>query len=489
MIFYGNPLPVAAAVVLNERHEVLLIKRKNEPQRGMWCLPIGFAETGESIAAAALRELREETGLGGRVLQLLDADSLESDFYGDMLIVTYEVEKLNGAEIPGDDAEEVAYFPTQHLPKLAFSSNEKAIRLCRQIHREEWMIQDSVNVGQRGGQDLSAAVRDPRGVPAAESQSNAGRAAPGRPTMKCPFLKEAKVRFCEGSPFRKMVRCSSIHEDDQKCSSPAYVNCPAARERLGGRQGLPSCPFLRESRVQYCAAAPVAKYIPYSDDGIARCSGDAHRYCELYLRRAQPQGQVGRRPGQHAGAEGIPVPERLAYTRNHMWIDVGQDGSCHVGVDAFLARVLGEVERVTFVSPRGRVRPAAVLRVHGVDLSLTFPCRMNVTGTNALLRMHPEMALDDPYGAGWLFEGTHPESGNGSNSDDRGPLLLHGGEVKGWMHAEVDNMSSLVHELHSGHGHEGQALMADGGVFCPNLAQHLEREELLHLFNCFFASE
>ena len=43
-IFYQNPLPAAAALVLDNQRQVLLVKRKFEPNKGMWCLPIGFAQ-------------------------------------------------------------------------------------------------------------------------------------------------------------------------------------------------------------------------------------------------------------------------------------------------------------------------------------------------------------------------------------------------------------------------------------------------------------
>ncbi len=142
-VFYHNPLPVAASVILNEDREVLLVKRKNLPLRGKWCLPIGFAETGETIGQAARRELQEEAGLEGRILRLLDADSYESDFYGDLLIVTFEMEVIGGTVRPGDDAEEVRYYPLKWLPPLAFPSNEKAVRFCAAGHEEEWAIQDS----------------------------------------------------------------------------------------------------------------------------------------------------------------------------------------------------------------------------------------------------------------------------------------------------------------------------------------------------------
>lgn len=142
-IFYDNPVPVAAAVVLNERRHVLLVKRNRDPHKGRWCLPMGFAESGETIAEAAVRELKEETGTDGRVLRLLDATSLPSGDFGDVVIVTFELRKTGGSEHPGDDADEVRYFPLSQYPPLPFSANEQALRICAQTHLEGWAIQDS----------------------------------------------------------------------------------------------------------------------------------------------------------------------------------------------------------------------------------------------------------------------------------------------------------------------------------------------------------
>ncbi len=142
-INYENPLPVAAALVLNEEREVLLVRRKNQPRKGLWCLPMGFAELNETIAQASLRELSEETGVQGRVVRLIAAKSTVIELYGDLLIVTFEVEKTGGLESPSDDAEEVAYFPTGGLPDMAFEANISAIRYCLLAHEEEWAIKDS----------------------------------------------------------------------------------------------------------------------------------------------------------------------------------------------------------------------------------------------------------------------------------------------------------------------------------------------------------
>jgi len=121
-VYYENPLPVASVILANAKREILLVRRAKEPFKGMWCCPIGFAETGESIEDAALRELKEEAGVEGRIVQLLDVGSHVNPLYGELVIVTFEVEKTGGHEKAGDDASEARYFPVMNLPKLAFDS-------------------------------------------------------------------------------------------------------------------------------------------------------------------------------------------------------------------------------------------------------------------------------------------------------------------------------------------------------------------------------
>ena len=140
--FYDNPLPVVSAIVVNDR-DVLLVKRKHHPNKGQWCLPMGFAESGESIEAAALRELQEEAGIHGKITGLVDVTSGYSKTYGDMIFITFEVEQMAGKIKPGDDATEAMLFPFNQLPKLAFDSNKKAISAYLQSKQEYWAIIDS----------------------------------------------------------------------------------------------------------------------------------------------------------------------------------------------------------------------------------------------------------------------------------------------------------------------------------------------------------
>jgi len=126
LFFYNNPLPVVSTIVVKERN-VLLVKRRNPPYKGKWCLPSGFAEIGESIQEAALRELKEEAGIDGMILGFVDVNWTKNYYYGDLIFHTFEVEQTGGITKAGDDAIDVKYFPINGLPKLAFKSNIKAI--------------------------------------------------------------------------------------------------------------------------------------------------------------------------------------------------------------------------------------------------------------------------------------------------------------------------------------------------------------------------
>lgn len=148
--FYDNPLPVASAIVVTNR-EILLVKRKFDPYKGMWCLPSGFAETGESIESAALRELHEETGIRGKIIDFVCADSIYNNSYGDLIFITYEIEWIKNQLAAGDDAVEARFFPLNEIPDLAFESNTKAINRYIFSKQEYWSIVESFSLSTGDG--------------------------------------------------------------------------------------------------------------------------------------------------------------------------------------------------------------------------------------------------------------------------------------------------------------------------------------------------
>jgi len=127
---YENPVPATCLVVLREDSQVLLVRRSVEPKKGLWCLPGGFMELGESPEAAALRELHEETGVHGHIDRLLGVMVVPNAMYDSVLMIGYRVVDHHGEPIPGDDACEVAFFSPARLPDIAFSSHRHFINAC-----------------------------------------------------------------------------------------------------------------------------------------------------------------------------------------------------------------------------------------------------------------------------------------------------------------------------------------------------------------------
>ena len=86
-------------------------------------------ELGERPEQAALRELKEETGLSGKIERLLGVTSNPSPTYDTVLMLGYLVHQINGTLIPGDDASAAAYYPFNRLPEIAFTSHNHFIRI------------------------------------------------------------------------------------------------------------------------------------------------------------------------------------------------------------------------------------------------------------------------------------------------------------------------------------------------------------------------
>ena len=315
--------------------------------------------------------------------------------------------------------------------------------------------------------------------------------------MRCPFLREAQVKYCRGSAFRKLIVRVPGQPDSDRCASPDFLNCPAAQPLLDSHADATQCPFLQEPLMQFCAAASVTKYIPYSEAVLSHCGTDSHKYCELYLSLAHPErahftdhaiaGNSPDDPAHEYMAEGIRVPGWLAFSANHMWIDIGSDGVFHIGIDAFLATMFDSIDRITFVTTEGIHRPTAVITVHGVDLQMVFPLPVLLKTANLYIRTHPSIVLSDPYTLGWLFEGTIDGDDQATATQALREGLLSGQAAVRWMESEVHRVSHFVHTLSHTHDPAGHVLMADGGSVQHGFAQHLTREELLRVFNEFFS--
>jgi len=101
---------------------ILLIQRLNPPFEGEWALPGGFVDEGEAVAVAAVRELREETGVevtGLRLLGVYDTPGRDPRGWTVSVVYVLCVESELAAE-GADDAGDARWFGSDVLPGLAF---------------------------------------------------------------------------------------------------------------------------------------------------------------------------------------------------------------------------------------------------------------------------------------------------------------------------------------------------------------------------------
>lgn len=125
-----------AGVVCLRGGEVLLIRRGKPPRLGEWSLPGGRIEWGETAAAAALRELVEETGVEAELLGLLDV--VDGLFAGDggtlerhYVLVDYAARWIAGEPVAGDDAAEARFWPAEAaIEQVAWSETKRIVRLA-----------------------------------------------------------------------------------------------------------------------------------------------------------------------------------------------------------------------------------------------------------------------------------------------------------------------------------------------------------------------
>lgn len=119
--FTAARVGVGAVVIRNGK--VLLVQRGRAPGRGLWAIPGGSVELGESLQAAAEREILEETGVvirAGKPIYVFDL--IENDALGILkfhyVIVDLKAEYISGEPLAADDAEDARWLAPEDLSSL-----------------------------------------------------------------------------------------------------------------------------------------------------------------------------------------------------------------------------------------------------------------------------------------------------------------------------------------------------------------------------------
>lgn len=140
----ASPVPAVIAVLIHEG-QALLVRRANPPDAGLWGFPGGKIDFGETVKAAALRELLEETGVRAEAQEILttldilvrsDGGALQQHY----ILIAVRCRWISGIPLAGDDALEARWFPVSdlHAGRLATSADVDVIAgLAEEAARRE----------------------------------------------------------------------------------------------------------------------------------------------------------------------------------------------------------------------------------------------------------------------------------------------------------------------------------------------------------------
>ena len=117
---WRKPSVTADGIVLRG-HEILLIRRGNEPFKGAYALPGGFLNYSETLEECVVREVLEETGIKTSIVELVGVYSApDRDPRGHFVTAVYRLQPESGAAKAGDDAAAAEWVHLDKLPKFAF---------------------------------------------------------------------------------------------------------------------------------------------------------------------------------------------------------------------------------------------------------------------------------------------------------------------------------------------------------------------------------
>ena len=129
---YPSRPVVGVGAIITDGDRVLLVRRGREPSKGLWSIPGGMLELGESLVDGIRREVREEVGLEVRVLETVEV--LERIIYDDdgkieyhYVLVDYLCEPLGRTLRVADDADAAEWVRRRNVSSYEITKGTPAV--------------------------------------------------------------------------------------------------------------------------------------------------------------------------------------------------------------------------------------------------------------------------------------------------------------------------------------------------------------------------
>ena len=126
------PLVAVAAVVFDDAGHALMVERARPPAQGLWGLPGGLLDLGESVRDGVVREVWEQTGAEIELVELIELfEPIERDAAGQILyhyvVLDFWAHFRGGAVAPADDAAAVSWALIETLDALPMEETTRRV--------------------------------------------------------------------------------------------------------------------------------------------------------------------------------------------------------------------------------------------------------------------------------------------------------------------------------------------------------------------------
>jgi len=175
-------------------------------------------------------------------------------------------------------------------------------------------------------------------------------------------------------------------------------------------------------------------------------------------------------------ALGMSIPQGYCFHPGHTWMVKESSETARIGLDAFAANVIGQIDRVEVIGENRWIRQGQkLMTIHSGEtkVDLVSPVEGVLTGINRDAVEDPKTILRDPYEKGWIATIKAPDLPVNQKN------LVQGSMVAPWLQNNLTRLTAMVPQM-------APAMAADGGLPASGLLARVEPDVRRKMLEEFF---